>query len=142
MKKIGRFIALTLSTTVLVAVPSLAQAQAAPAERATTKFATIKTWSGAKQQACKKSTPNGKSWKVVTRVVNGREAEVGVGLIVRKGEKEIARAATPIVDQGVTSKPVAVRIRKNDERLVLEAFQFQGQMGDGGPIKLKKIRRC
>ncbi|WP_244932080.1 hypothetical protein [Nocardioides sp. W7] len=142
MKSIGRFIALTVSSAVLLAVPAVAQAAPAqPAERAT-KFTTIKTWSGAKQQACKKSTPNGKSWKVVTRVVNGRQAEVGVGLIVWKGEKEIDRASTPIVNKGVTSKPVSVKIRKNDRSYRLEAFQYQGQMGDGGTLKLKKLRRC
>lgn len=138
----GRLIALTVSSAVLLAVPAVAQAAPGqPAERAA-KFTTIKTWSGAKQQACKKATPNGKSWKVVTRVVNGREAEVGVGLIVRKGDQEVDRAATPIVKKGVTSKLVSVKIRKNDSRYTLEAFQFQGQMGDGGPIRLNKIRRC
>lgn len=142
MKSIGRFLALAMSAAVLVAVPATSQAAPAqPSERAT-KFGTIKVWSGAKQQACKKLTPNGKNWKVVTRVVNGRQAEVGVGLRVAKGEKEVARAATKIVKKGKTSKPVAVRIPKAGKGYTLEAFQFQGQMGNGGPIKLKKIRGC
>jgi hypothetical protein len=139
MKTTARVVALLLSTVLLVGAPAAFQAASA---KPALKLSTIKTAWGAKQQACKKSVAHGKNWRVYTRVVNGRKAEVGVGLMVNKGDKTVAEFRTPIMKKGKTSKIGSVVIPQDDAEYTLSAFQFQGQMGDGGPVDLKKIRAC
>lgn len=136
-----RFAALALSTALLVGAPAAVAQADQPAERAGKNLRTITTWYGAQQQACKVSVSATK-WKVFTRVVNGRQAEIGVGLIVNKDGEELRRAATPITAKRRTSKIVAVTYPKKDDGFELVAFQFQGQMGDGGPISIKRIKAC
>ena len=138
MKITARILGLVLSTALLAGTPAAFEAASA---KAPLKLATIKTWSGAKQQACKKSVA-GNKWRVYTRVVNGRQAEVGVGLMVTKGDKTVQEFRTPIMRKGKTSKVGSVVIPKSNPAYTLAAFQFQGQMGDGGEIKLAKIRGC
>lgn len=139
MKSTGRLLALLLSTVLLLGVPATFDAASAKAPR---KLATIKTWYGAKQQACKKSVADGAKWRVYTRVVNGRQAEVGVGLMVMKGDETVQQFRTPIMKKGKTSKVGSVVIPQDDPEFTLVAMQFQGQMGDGGEVKLSKIRAC
>ena len=43
--------------------------------------------------------------------------------------------------KGKTSKVGSVVLPAR-AAFTLVAFQFEGQMGDGGPIKIKKIRTC
>jgi hypothetical protein len=135
-----RFAALALSTALLVGAPAAVAQADQPAERAGKSLRTIATWEGAKQQACKVSS--GTKWKVFTRVVNGRRAEVGVGLIVLKNGEEVRRAATKITPKRQTSKLVSVLYPKKGQGFSLEAFQFQGQAGTGGPISITKIKAC
>lgn len=144
MTSTARTLALTLSAAALVAVPA-ASGAAAPTgapQRAGQSFGVIKTWYGAKQQACKTSVAGGKKWRVSTRVVNGRRAEVGVGLIVYRDGEEQRRVDTKIVRTGATSKVVSLLYPKQDDDFELVAIQFQGQAGNGGPVKITKIRAC
>lgn len=138
LKRLG---AAALSAAILTApLLTVSTADAAPA-RAGKHLTTIKKWSGAQQQACKVSIRDGKAWKVYTRVVNGRKAEVGVGLQVIKDDKVTKTASTPIMGKGKTSKIVSV-VLPDRAAFDLVAFQFQGQMGDGGPVRIQKIRTC
>ena len=138
LKRLG---AVALSAAILTApVLTVSSADAAP-ERAAMKWSKIATWEGATQQACKKSVKNAKAWKVYTRVVNGRKAEVGVGLQVLKDDKITKTARTPITGKGKTSKVGSV-VLPIGAAWTMDAFQFQGQMGDGGPVSIKKIRKC
>ncbi len=134
------------ATAAILAVPTLtassaAAAGAAPAAPAKKWGVIAKAW-GAKQQACKVSVRGGEAWKVFTRVVNGRTAEVGVGLMVNlDGESTDIRFATPLTAKGKTSKAGSVVLPVADG-YTLVAFQFQGAMGDGGEIGIGKIRKC
>lgn len=139
MKTSGRLLALILSTVLLAGVPASFEAASAKSPMA---LRTIVTWSGAQQQACKASVAGGTKWRVYTRVVNGRKAAVGVGLMVSQGDKVVQQFRTPITKKGKTSKVGSVVIPRADDSYTLSAFQFQSQMGDGGEIKLSKIRRC
>lgn len=136
-----RLAALALSTALLVGAPAAVAQADQPAERAGKSFRTIATWEGAKQQACKVSA-SATTWKVFTRVVNGRRAAIGVGLIVNKDGEELRRAATKITAERRTSKIVSVTYPKKDDGFELVAFQFQGQSGTGGPVKISKIKAC
>ena len=144
LKRLG---AAALSAAILVApVVAVSSADAAPApERAGKSWSVIAKWYGAKQQACKVSIRDGKAWKVHTRVVNGRQAEIGVGLMVNKTVK--GKTVTkddwrsPIMGKGKTSKVGSV-VLPIGAAWTMDAFQFQGQMGDGGPVSIKKIRKC
>jgi hypothetical protein len=62
--------------------------------------------------------------------------------MVTKGGETVREFRTPITKKGKTSKVGSVVIPKADDAYTLAAFQFQAQMGDGGEIKLSKIRRC
>lgn len=132
--------ALALSTALLVGAPAAVAQAEQPTERAGKDLRTIATWEGAQQQACKVSS--GTKWKVFTRVVNGRRAEVGVGLIVFKDGEEVRRAATKITPKRQTSKLVSVLYPKKGEGFSLDAFQFQGQSGTGGPVAISRIKAC
>ena len=136
-------IAAVSATAAILALPTLtaASAGAAPAAPAKKWGVIAKAW-GAKQQACKVSVKDGEAWKVFTRVVNGRTAEVGVGLMVNlDGESTDIRFATPLTGKGKTSKAGSVVLPVADG-YTLAAFQFQGAMGDGGEIAIGKIRAC
>ena len=82
-----------------------------------------------------------------SRVVNGRQAEIGVGLMVVKtvdGEPVVTDDwRSPIMAKGKTSllKAGAV-VLPMGAAWSIDAFQFQAQMGDGGPVSIKKIGRC
>lgn len=128
------------ATAAIIAAPAFlaSSAEAAPAAK---KWGVVaKAW-GAKQQACKVSIQGGDAWKVFTRVVNGRTAEVGVGLIVRVDGEEADRFSTPLTKKRKTSKAGSV-VLPVAEGYVLEAFQFQGGMGNGGEVSIAKIRKC
>jgi hypothetical protein len=121
-------------------VLTVSTADAAPAH-AGKHLATIKTWNAAHQQACKVSIRDGKAWKVFSRVVNGRKAEIGVGLQVLKDDKITNQWRSPLMGKGKTSKVGSVVLPAR-AAFTLVAFQFEGQMGDGGEVKIKKIRTC
>jgi hypothetical protein len=138
LKRLG---AAALSAAILAApVLTVSTADAAPA-RAGKHLSTIKKWNGAQQQACKVSIRDGKAWKVYSRVVNGRKAEIGVGLQVVKGDKITKEWRSPLMGKGKTSKVGSVVLPAR-AGFTLVAFQFEGQMGDGGEVKIKKIRTC
>jgi Ni/Co efflux regulator RcnB len=136
-----RLAAAALSAAI-VATPLVAasSASAAPAK----SWTTIKKWNGAKQQACKVPVRKGKAFKIYTRLVNGHESAIGAGLqVLKNGEPTKARWDTgDLVPEGKTSKVGVVVIPRNNSAFTLEAFQYEGQMGDGGPVKLKRIGRC
>ena len=75
-------------------------------------------------------------------MVNGRTAKVGVGLLVNlDGESTDERFSTPLTGKGKTSKAGFVVLPVADG-YTLDAFQFQGQMGDGGEVAIGRIRSC
>jgi|SRR4051812_9135298 hypothetical protein len=124
-----------LATPLVVA----SSASAAPAK----SWTTIKKWNGAKQQACKVPVRDGKAFKIYTRLVNGHEAEIGAGLQVLKNDAPTKeRWDSGLVAEGRTSKVGLVVMPRDKPAFTLVAFQFEGQMGDGGPVKVKKIGRC
>ena len=113
-----------------------------PADRAAAKkFATIAKSYGGKQQACKVLLPNGKQYKVFTRVVTGRQS-FGVGLMVMLDGEVVRRVQTPITKPRRTSKVVSLKFPKGATEYELVASQFEGQSGGGGPVSVKKIRNC
>ncbi len=138
LKRLG---AAVLSAAILAApLLTVSTADAAPA-RAGKHLVTIKKWEGAQQQACKTSVHGGKAWKVFSRVVNGRKAEVGVGLQVENAHGVIDEWRSPIMGKGKTSQVGSV-VMPIKPGVTLAAFQFQSQMGDGGSIRIAKIKAC
>ncbi|WP_155993251.1 hypothetical protein [Nocardioides sp. URHA0020] len=135
-------LAATALTAALVSVPTVAvtSADAAPA-RAGKSWTTIAKWEGAKHQACKVSIRKGKAFVIYTRLVNGNKAEIGAALMVTKGSKTRSEWHSPLIAKGKTSKTGKVVFPRN-AGYTLGAGQFQGQMGDGGPVKVTKIGRC
>ena len=135
-----RIAAAALSAAVIAS--PLATVSAAHAAAPAKHWHTIKKWNGAKQQACKKPVRQGKAFKIYTRLVNGHESPIGAGIMVVKDGQPVDRWATKdLVPEGKTSKTGSVVLPK-DPTYTIEAFQYEGQMGDGGPVKLKRIGRC
>jgi hypothetical protein len=132
-------LAATALTAAIITVPTVAvnSADAEPAK----SWTTISKWEGAKQQACKVPARNGEAWKIYSRLVNGKKAKIGAGLIVMKGDVTRMTWRSGLVAKGKTSKVGSVVLPKK-AGYTLEAFQFQSQMGDGGPVKAKEIGRC
>jgi hypothetical protein len=136
-----RLAAAVLSTSIIAApVLSTSTADAAPAAKRS--WTTIGTMTGAKQQACQVTIRNGKALKIYSRLVNGRRAEVGAGMnVLKNGEVTKQTWRSEIMGKGKTS-PVGSVVLPLDDKYTLEAFRFQGQMGDGGLVKVKKIGAC
>jgi hypothetical protein len=142
MSTLKRLAATALSAAIIAApVLTISSADAAPA-KAGRSWTTIAKWSGAKQEACRVPVKGGEAFKIYTRLVNGHKAEVGAGMTVLKKDKRTKQAwRSPILAKGKTSKTGSV-VLPIGPKYTLEAFQFQGQMGDGGLVNVDKIGRC
>ena len=131
----------TALTAAILATPMLSTtADAAPAQ-AGKHWTTIATWEGAHQQACKKSVREGEAWKIYGRLVNGRQAKIGAGMIVRHGDDVTSDWRSPLIAKGKISDVGAV-ILPRKPGYVFEAFQFESQAGSGAEVALRKIGRC
>ena len=133
----------TALTAALLTVPVLGTtvtADAAPA-RAGKSWTTIATWEGARQQACKVSIRDGAAWKIYGRLVNGRQAKIGAGMNVRRGDDVTSTWSSPLVAKGKTSDVGAVILPRRPG-FVFEAFQFSAQAGTGAEVAVQKIGRC
>lgn len=154
MQPIARLAALTLSATLLAAVPVVGAVPAVAAvtsgttshdaARAGLDWHTIGTSRRARHQACKILVNNGETWKIYNRLVNRPgEAKGGAVMIVQKNGEDTKRNwDSGWIAVGRISGVGAVTIRRGDPRFGLLSGAYSSMGGGAGPLKLSKIGRC
>lgn len=154
MQPIARLAALTLSATLLAAVPVVGAVPSGAAvasgttshdaARAGRHWTTVDTSLHARRQACKILVDNGETWKIYNRLVNRPgQGRAGATMIVQKNGEDTKRTwDSGWVAVGRISEVGAVTIPRGDPRFGLISGGYDNAGGGGGPLKLSKIGHC
>jgi len=123
--------------------PTSAAHAKAPAKR----FKAVQSLEKAKLEVCRKETSNKKGWKVygrinVTKVTIKGAKFSGTLMVTKEGVDEpTATWRSPLTRKGKISKVGAVVVPKKGGYTLSGGIGTEA-FGDGGPIKLAKVRKC
>lgn len=123
--------------------PESAAYAKAPAKR----FKAVQTLEKAKLEVCKQESKNKKSWKVYGRInvtkVKVKGAKFSGSLYVYKEgvEQPTDEWRSPLTKKGKISKAGAVVVPKKGGYTLSGGIGTEA-FGDGGPIKMSKVKKC
>jgi hypothetical protein len=111
---------------------------AGPASAAS--WTTVLKAGGARSQACKAPTADGKYWKIRVRLVNRDDTRWEAGYSVTKGDKTLQRVNL-VARPGRTTKVRTLTVRRGSGQQV-GAGMSNGEGGFGDSAVLSVIGRC